>query len=255
MRVFLLGIPLVGGLTVAAAHYCFGVEVWHGIVPIPLIFVFTLIGVNSTALTSITPTSSLGKLTQLTYGALAPKNPVTNVITAGITAEVASNASNLLMDIKPGYMLSAKPRQQAIGHVLRIFAGALVAVPIFHLIFLGNDPQGIISDAYPMPSATVWKAVAELLSTGFEGLKTSARWAVVVGAALDLVCEVLRVATKGRFWISGVGVGLATVIEFKTCLDAPRCRPQRRADLRRVDRRRIADGHVAVLVEKFLLPT
>ena len=79
---------------------------------------------NSTALTSITPTGALGKLTQLTYGVLAPGNITTNLATAGITAEVASNASNLLMDIKPGYMLGAKPRQQAIGHVLGILAGA-----------------------------------------------------------------------------------------------------------------------------------
>ena len=38
--------------------------------------------------------------------------------TAGMTAEVASNAGNLLSDIKPGYMLGAKPRQQASGAVV-----------------------------------------------------------------------------------------------------------------------------------------
>ena len=82
---------------------------------------FTLIGVNSTALTAITPTGALGKLTQLTYSVLAPKNITTNISTAAITAEVAGHASNLLMDIKPGYMLGAKPRQQAIGHVRNNF--------------------------------------------------------------------------------------------------------------------------------------
>ena len=44
-------------------------------------------------------------------------------MTAGITGEVAGNASNLLMDIKPGYMLGGKPRHQALGHVLGIFDG------------------------------------------------------------------------------------------------------------------------------------
>ena len=43
---------------------------------------------NSTGLTSITPTGALGKLTQLTYGALAPGNITTNLMTAGITGEV-----------------------------------------------------------------------------------------------------------------------------------------------------------------------
>ena len=216
--VFVLGIPLVGGVVVLLANRFFGVEVWHGIVAIPLIFVFTLIGVNSTALTSITPISALGKLTQLTYGVLAPGNIRTNLATAAITAEVASNASNLLMDIKPGYMLGAKPRQQAIGHVLGIFAGAVAAVPIFYLVFLKNGPSQLISDQYPMPSATVWKAVAELLTAGVSNLQVSARWAALGGALLGIVFEALRLATKGRFWVSGVAVGLAAVIPFNTCL-------------------------------------
>lgn len=216
--VFVWGIPLVGGFVVLLANRFFGVDVWHGLVAIPLIFVFTLIGVNSTALTSITPISALGKLTQLTYGVLAPGNIRTNLATAAITAEVASNASNLLMDIKPGYMLGAKPRQQAIGHVLGIFAGALTAVPIFYLVFLKNGPSQLITDQYPMPSATVWKAVAELLTAGVSNLQVSARWAALGGAIIGIVFEVLRLATRGRFWVSGVAVGLAAVIPFNTCL-------------------------------------
>ena len=86
MKVFVIGIPLVGAAVVFMAHHFFGVRIWLGVVAIPLVFVFTLIGVNSTALTSITPTGALGKLTQLTYGALAPGNISTNLMTAGITA-------------------------------------------------------------------------------------------------------------------------------------------------------------------------
>ncbi len=218
MRVFVLGIPLMGAVVVGLAYHFFGVAIWMGIIAIPLIFIFTLIAVNSTALTSITPTGALGKLTQLTYGALAPGNITTNIATASITGEVAGNASNLLMDIKPGYMLGAKPRQQAIGHVLGIFAGALVSVPIFYLVFLPNGPQELITEKYPMPSATVWKAVAELLTEGISKLAISAQWAALVGGILGILFEILRIVTKGRFPLSGVGVGLAAVIPFSTCL-------------------------------------
>jgi len=131
---------------------------------------------------------------------------------------VASNASNLLMDIKPGYMLGAKPRQQAIGHVLGIIAGSLVAVPVFYLVFLKGGPSEMIQDQYPMPAASIWKAVAEVLTLGISNLELSARWAALIGGLLGLVLEGLRLATKGRFWLSGVGVGLATVIPFNTCL-------------------------------------
>ena len=217
MRVFVIGIPVVGGVVVYLAHRFFGVEVWQGIIAIPLIFIFTLIAVNSTALTSITPTGALGKLTQLTYSVIAPKNITTNIASAAITAEVASNASNLLMDIKPGYMLGAKPRQQAVGHVLGILAGAVVSVPVFYLVFLKGDPQGLISEQYPMPAATVWEAVARLLTKGISELPVSAQWAALVGGLLGLLLEAARLVTKGRFWVSGVGIGLAFVIPFNTC--------------------------------------
>ena len=216
--VFVVGIPVIGGIVVALANRFFGVAVWQGLLAIPLIFIFTLIGVNSTALTSITPIGALGKLTQLTYGILAPGNIRTNIATASITAEVSSNASNLLMDIKPGYMLGAKPRQQAIGHVLGIMAGALIAVPIFYYVFLQHGPSQLITDKNPFPSATVWKAVAELLTSGLSNLKISSRWAALIGAILGIVFEALRMGTKGRFWVSGVAVGLASVIPFNTCL-------------------------------------
>jgi uncharacterized oligopeptide transporter (OPT) family protein len=217
MRVFVVGIPLVGGFIVYLAHRFFGVEAWQGIIAIPLIFLFTLIAVNSTALTSITPTGALGKLTQLTYSVIAPKNITTNIASAAITAEVASNASNLLMDIKPGYMLGAKPRQQAIGHVLGILAGAVASVPVFYLVFLKGNPQGLITEQYPMPAATVWEAVARLLTKGLSELPVSAQVAALAGAVLGILLEVARLVTKGRFWLSGVGIGLAFVIPFNTC--------------------------------------
>jgi uncharacterized oligopeptide transporter (OPT) family protein len=68
-----------------------------------------------------------------------------------------------------------------------------------------------------MPAATIWRAVAELLMEGLGNLPMSARWAVLIGGLLGLAFEGVRVATKGRFWISGVGIGLATVIPFNTC--------------------------------------
>ncbi len=69
------------------------------------IILLTLIAANSTALTGITPTGSLSKIPQFLFGTLNPRHPPTNLMTALMCTEVASNASNLLMDIKPGYML------------------------------------------------------------------------------------------------------------------------------------------------------
>lgn len=216
MKVFVIGIPVVGGVVVVLGKLFFDLPILMGVIAVPLVFVFALIAVNSTGLTSITPSSALGKLTQMTYGVLAPGDISTNLVTGSITGEVAGNASNLLMDIKPGYMLGAKPRQQAVGHVLGILAGAFVAVPVFYLVFLRGDPNGLITESQPFPSAIVWKAVAEVMTQGLQNLQPSARVAAVTGALLGIVFEAIKVKTRGRFPLSAVGVGLAFVLPFTT---------------------------------------
>jgi len=215
-RVFLLGIPIVSTVVVYLAHRYFEVEIWMGIIAIPLIFIFTIIAVNATALTSLTPLGPLAKLTQLTYSAISPGNITTNIITASITGEVAANASNLLMDIKPGYMLGGKPRHQAVGHVLGIIAGALASVPVYYYVFLRNDPDNLVNDQFAMPAAVIWQAVAEILTKGINQIPYTALVTAVIGAAVGIVLELMKIISKNRFPISGVGVGLAFVLPFNT---------------------------------------
>ncbi len=217
MWLFAVGIPIMGAITVYLGHSWFGVHYILGIIAIPLVFVFTLIAVTSTGLTAITPGGALGKLTQITYSVLSPGNVPTNLMTAGITAEVSLNASNLLMDIKPSYMLGGKPRHQAIGHVLGVFAGALIAVPVFYSLFQNNIAL-FTSDKLPLPGAAVWKAVAEVLTKGLSTLHPTAQMAVLIGAILGILLEIANKRTKGKFPISAVGLGLAFVLQFTNSL-------------------------------------
>ena len=175
------------------------------------------------ALTSWTPTGALSKITQFTMGAVDRSNPASNLIPAGMTAEIASNAANLLSDIKPGYMLGAKPRQQAIGHVIGIIAGAVASTPLFYLLFLPPDKNGvrsvstIVSEQFAMPAALQWKGVADLIARGFNNLPASALISMAVAAVAAVIFEVLRIRTKGRFPISAVSVGLGVVLPPEAC--------------------------------------
>jgi OPT family oligopeptide transporter len=228
LSVSFFGVPVVGAVIVWMAHNFFGVEYWLSVVAIALVFFFCLIAITSTGLTSITPIGAMGKLTQLTFGVLAPGNKLVNLMTAGIAGEVSSNSANLLQDIKPGYMLGAKPRQQAIGHVLGIFAGAVLSVPVFYLVFLKLPPSQLfatelstpysIDEQYVMPAALLWKAVADVLAEGIHTIPPSARYAAVAGIIIAIVMEVLRLATKNRFPLSAVAIGLGFIIQFHTCL-------------------------------------
>ncbi len=213
-----VGVPVFSVLGAWVSHAFFGVPWLLAFISLPLIFVLAVICTNSMALTSWTPTGSLSKITQFTMGAIDRTNPASNLIPAGMTAEIASNAANLLSDIKPGYMLGAKPRQQAIGHVIGIFAGALCSVPLFYLLFLPPDANGvrsastIVSEQFAMPAALQWKGVAELIMKGVSSLPTSAVVSMVVAAAAAIFIEVMRIVTKGRFPLSAVSIGLGVVL-------------------------------------------
>lgn len=50
----------------------FDVNPWLGALLIPMIIVLTPIAANATGLTSTTPTGSLSKITQFTFGSIAP---------------------------------------------------------------------------------------------------------------------------------------------------------------------------------------
>ncbi|MDQ3027035.1 MAG: OPT/YSL family transporter [Pseudomonadota bacterium] len=213
-----VGVPLFSVLGAWVSHAFFGVPWLLAFISLPLIFVLAVICTNSMALTSWTPTGSLSKITQFTMGAIDRTNPASNLIPAGMTAEIASNAANLLSDIKPGYMLGAKPRQQAIGHVIGIFAGAICCVPLFYLLFLPPDANGvrststIISEQFAMPAALQWKGVAELIMKGVSSLPTSAVVSMIVAAAAAIFIEIMRIVTKGRFPLSAVSIGLGVVL-------------------------------------------
>ena len=219
-----VGVPAFSLLGTWLTHIFFGVPIGLALLSLPLIFVLTIICVNSMALTSWTPTGSLSKITQFSIGAIDRTNPASNLITAGMTAEVASNAGNLLSDIKPGYMLGAKPRQQAIGHVIGIFSGALAATPLFFLLFLPPGPDGsrtpasIVSDQFPMPSALQWKGVADLIARGLSSLPPSAIASMIAAAVLAAFIEIMTIIRKKPFPLSSVSIGLGVILPPDACL-------------------------------------
>ena len=213
-----IGVPVFSVLGAWVTHEFFGVPWLLAFISLPLIFVLSVICTNSMALTSWTPTGALSKITQFSMGAIDHTNPASNLIPAGMTSEIASNAANLLSDIKPGYMLGGKPRQQAIGHVIGIIAGAIACVPLYYLLFLPPDANGvrstatIISEQFAMPGAVQWKGVAELIMRGVSSLPYTAVVSMIVAAACAAAIEIMRIVTKGRFPLSAVSIGLGVVL-------------------------------------------
>ncbi|HYD01166.1 MAG TPA: OPT/YSL family transporter [Phycisphaerales bacterium] len=227
-----VGMPIFGAIGVWMAWAWFGVPVLFGALAVPLVIVLSLIAASSTAMTGITPSGSLSKIPQFIFGAANPKHAATNLMTGVMSVEVSSNAANLLMDIKPGYMLGAKPRQQAIGHIIGIVSGALASTPLFYVLFLSDyspiaaatDPMHVQKVMSPeggqfgFPGAVQWKGVSELVTSIFGGassktlLTASIIRSMVIAAVVALIMEIARIRSKGKFPLSPLAIGLGVVV-------------------------------------------
>ncbi|MNK89025.1 OPT oligopeptide transporter protein [compost metagenome] len=155
----------------------------------------------------------MGKITQLTYGMLAPGNMVTNLMTASVTAGAAGSAADLLTDLKSGYLLGANPRKQFLAQFAGIFVGTAVVVPVFYVLVPTASVLG--SDKFPAPSAQVWASVAQLLSNGISSLHPAAMAGLVIGAVIGLILPLLEAFAPKKvkpFIPSAMGLGLAFVI-------------------------------------------
>ncbi len=206
---------LIGTLgVVAIAAIYFHIPVWMGILAVILSFFLALVACRACGETDTTPVGAMGKITQLIYGAIAPRQMNTNLMTACITAGVADSASDLLTDLKSGYVLGANAKRQFLAQFAGIFIGTIVVVPAFYLIV--PDVSILGSDKFPAPAAQVWASVALLLSNGFESLHPTARLALIIGGLVGILIpalENLRPKWR-RFLPSAMGLGLAFVIPF-----------------------------------------
>jgi len=200
-----LGIVITGKLA-------FDIPPLLGLLAVVLSFVLSIVACRATGETDTTPIGAMGKITQLTYGVLAPGNVVTNLMTASITAGAAGSSADLLTDLKSGYLLGANPRKQFLAQLAGTVIGTAVVVPMFYVLVPTPDVLG--SDKFPAPSAQVWKGVADLLSKGVHQLHYTAQIGILVGAIIGIIIPLCELAwpKKKNFIPSAMGLGLALVI-------------------------------------------
>ncbi|HBA60807.1 MAG TPA: peptide transporter [Elusimicrobia bacterium] len=214
---FFIGLAVFSPVVIFLEWFLFGIKIWMGAVSIGLGFFIAIVACRATGETDTTPTGALGKITQITFGALDPSNITTNLMTANVTGGMGLHAADLLTDLKSGYLLKADPRQQFWAQFFGVLAGSLFVVPAYRLLIPTADLLG--TDKWPAPGAQTWKGVAELLAKGFNTLHPTAQAALAIGAVLGIALVLVEKAfPKYRKYIpSPTGLGLAfTTPAFNT---------------------------------------
>jgi len=210
---WMIGLLLATVVATVIAQIVFHIPWWMTIVAVALSAVLANVAVRSTGETDWNPIGGMGKVTQLAFGGLSPGSTTTNLMAAGITGAGASQAGDMMHDLKAGYLLGASPRKQFIAQLAGIAAGVCFVVPLYYLFDAAFHVGAPTSDL-PAPAAHAWKAVAVVLSQGLGALPHNAEYGALAGGIFGASLPVIRkLWPKAAPYVpSGLGFGLAFLI-------------------------------------------
>ncbi len=216
MTWFVFGSFVVGLAAAGLLMWLFHIHWYMGLIAVVLTFFLAAVAARAGAEIGINPIGALGKVTQLTYGVIAPGNISANLMTAGITAGAAASCSDTIGNLKVGHMVGANPRRQFIGQLFGVLAGALLAVPAYFILV--PDANALGGEKFPAPSALVWMGVAKVLSQGLSTLPRSAVMAMIVAFVVGVAIVIIdRIFPKARpYTPSPAALGIALTIPAYT---------------------------------------
>jgi putative OPT family oligopeptide transporter len=205
-----------GVLTLASSAQVliFGIGPAEAVAAVLLTFILAVVAARVAGETGITPVGALGKVTQLTFGLIAPANPTANLMTANVTGGASDHCADMLQDLRTGQMIGATAEKQYVAQFFGVLAGSL-AGSIAYLALI-PDPKGmLITEEWPAPAVATWKAVAEVLSGGLSAMPSGAIAAMIVAAIAGLAIAMAERMLPERFavWVPSAGaMGLSFVI-------------------------------------------
>ena len=204
------GLILGTTLTAVLTYIVFDIPIWMSILAVAVSFVLAIVAVRSVGETDINPLGGMGKVTQLVYGGVAPGAMDTNLMAAAITSGGASQAGDMMQDLKTGHLLGAAPRKQLKAQLFGLIAGIIFVIPVYAVV---TSAWELGSDKLPAPAAFAWKSMAEVLAKGFDALPPMALEAVLIASLVGMAIPILRKWKPQFSWLpSGLAMGIAFII-------------------------------------------
>jgi putative OPT family oligopeptide transporter len=207
-----IGLAIASVSTIVLSWLVFGIPFYMSIMAILLSSILANVAVRSVGETDINPIGGMGKVSQVAFG-LVSDSMSTNLMGAAVTGAGASQAGDMMQDLKTGHLLGASPRKQFKAQLVGIAAGVLFAVPVYllydHAFEIGGDNSQLGA-----PAALAWKAVAEVLSQGFDALPPFASTAVLFGLLFGGLIPIVRklFPKVASYTPSGMAFGIAFIV-------------------------------------------
>ena len=213
-REMLAGLLIVTVLLVATQSALFDIGLFEGILAVLLSYVLAIVAARVSGETAITPIGALGKITQLTFGAISPGNVTANLMTANVTGGAAGQCADLMHDLRTGQLIGATPGFQIVAQLFGVLTGAFIGAVAYVLLI--PDPQAqLITAEWPAPAVATWKAVAEVLSQGVAAMPRGTLPAILIAVVLGIglaLYDSLSDAPIKRYLPSASALGFGFVI-------------------------------------------
>lgn len=211
-----------GGLVVAlllcivTTRLVFGavMPVYSLVAAVLLATLLSVLGVRALGETDLNPVSGIGKISQVLFALIVPKDHpakvLINLVAGGITEAGAQQAGDLMQDLKTGHLIGASPKAQFYAQLIGSAWSILLSSWVYRLYDAVYEIPGSL---FRIPTAVIWIDCSRLV-TG-QGLpprvgEFSIAFAVIFGAIAIL--KAAYIDAKHRAWIrylpSGVAVGI-----------------------------------------------
>ncbi|KAI0633640.1 OPT oligopeptide transporter [Trametes polyzona] len=190
----------------------FNMNVGEAILSLILGFVFSFIGVQSAGTTDVNPVTAVAKASQLVFGGISKgaglaQSPAQTVnLTAGIIAAgSAAQSTDMTGDLKTGYLLRAKPRNQFVAQLCGAVVAMFLNVGLFILFTTAStcilDPNVDEHCPYGAPSVSAWVAVAVAVTSPKLPIPSSSGFTAIGLGIFVLIAVVAKhLWVPKRYW-------------------------------------------------------
>jgi hypothetical protein len=219
----------IGGTFLSIIFTCvimgvyFHMPVYQSIIAVILGFILSFVGIQASGETDINPTGSIGKMSQLVFARM-PADSLqqvqrNNLMAGNISASAASQAVDMVGDLKTGQLVGASPRSQFLAQFVASFFAIGIAVGLFILFADAYpcivDPNPDAECVFGLVAVKTWTNVTALLTGDADPLSTPSIIATVVCAVAGVSGPIIRtyfVPDKyRRFFPSVSAIGIAMI--------------------------------------------
>lgn len=221
---WVLGVTCSIIFTCAIMGEFFGMPVYQSIVAVIIAFILSFVGIQAAGETDINPTGSIGKMTQLIFAGMPAhthdqvmKN---NLMAGTISASAASQAVDMVGDLKTGQLVGASPRSQFLAQLVASVPAVGIAVGLF-ILFAEAYPCVINEDLntanceFQLVAVMAWLKVTQLLTGSAEPLSRACIIVTAVCAVIGVIAPIIRfflVPDKyRRYFPSVAAIGIAMI--------------------------------------------